>query len=126
MRVDADRAQVQELLYAAIPGIARNAVPMSQFDGMYAPVIVRAVDDGGGLIGAALSCRAQVPAMTSMTPARTMPGLGDFGPVMDDHSELDLLAVAPHARGHGADVSARSPAAGARGPVLVRQHSAWT
>ena len=86
---------------AAIPGIVPTAVPMSQFDGMYTPVIVRAVDDDGRLIGAALSCRAQVAAMASMMPGQTLPGSDDFGPVMDSHSELDLLAVAPDAQGQG-------------------------
>jgi GNAT superfamily N-acetyltransferase len=98
---DADRAQVQELLQGLIPGIAHNAVPMSASDFMFAPVIVRAVDDDGRLVGAALSCRAQVAATASALPGRAVPGLGDFGPVMEVHSELDLLAVAPDARGQG-------------------------
>lgn len=98
---DADRAEVQKFLQDHIPGIAHNAVPMSASDGMYAPVIVRAVDQDGGLIGAALSCRAQVAAMASALAGGRLPGLGDFAPVMDVHSELDLLAVDPEARGQG-------------------------
>ncbi len=68
---DADRAQVQELLQGLIPGIAHNAVPMSASDFMFAPVILRAVDDGR-LVGAALSCRAQVAAMASARPGPDM------------------------------------------------------
>jgi GNAT superfamily N-acetyltransferase len=98
---DADRAQVQQFLQSIIPGIAPNAVPMSASDGMYSPVIMRAVDDDGHLVGAALSCRAQVAAMASALRGRTLPRLGDFGPVLDAHSELDLLAVAPEVRCQG-------------------------
>ncbi len=101
VRDAADRVRVQEFLQGLIPGIADDAVPMSASDGMYAPVVVRAVGDDGRIIGAALSCRAQVAATASMLPGRALPGLGDFGPVMDVHSELDLLAVAPEARGQG-------------------------
>lgn len=98
---DRDRAQVQEFLQGLIPGIAHNAVPMTASDRMYAPVIVRAVDKSGDLVGAALSCRAQAAAMASAMPGKALPGLGEFGSVMDVHSELDLLAVAPDARGKG-------------------------
>lgn len=98
---DADRDQVQKLLQALIPDIAPTAVPMSKFDGMYAPVIMKAIDDDGALIGAVLSCRAQIAAAASLAPEQALPGMPSYGPVMDTHSELDLLAVAPDARGRG-------------------------
>jgi GNAT superfamily N-acetyltransferase len=101
VREDADRTGVQRFLQGLLPDIAHNAVPMSASDGMYAPVVVRAVRDDGQIVGATLSCRAQVAAMASAMPGRALPGLGDFGSVMDVHSELDLLAVAPEARGQG-------------------------
>lgn len=98
---DADRNQVQALLQALIPDIAPTAVPMSDLDAVYASVIVRAVDNAGVLIGAALSCRAQIAAAAMKAPGQALPGLGRYGQVMDTHSELDLLAVAVDSRGQG-------------------------
>ncbi|GMA22269.1 hypothetical protein GCM10025864_44950 [Luteimicrobium album] len=90
------RAAVQRLFASAIHGIAPNAVPAPEHDYLYAPVIAQARDEDGHLLGAALSCRAQVAAGSAILGSR-----GPYANVLDKHSELDLLAVEPNARGRG-------------------------
>ena len=87
---DDERQEVRDFLAEHIPGIAPNAVPRLEMDGAYAPLIpvVRAAE--GEIVAAALTCRNQVAVRG-----------GQHASVMDKHSELDLIAVAEGARGHG-------------------------
>lgn len=94
---DAERLEVREFLAEHIPGIASTAVPATAMDTAYAPLVPVVRDDGGQIVAAALSCRAQVAAGAAMTGM----GLRMFGPALDRHSELDLIAVAEDARGNG-------------------------
>jgi GNAT superfamily N-acetyltransferase len=71
---------------------------MTRMDRMYAPLILRCRDDETGeLLGASLTCRAQVAAISLMAGGDPL----GFGAVLDAHSELDLMAVRPDARGDG-------------------------
>lgn len=94
---DRELGAVQRLLEAAIPGIAPDAVPRTSWGQKNFDVTVaQYMNDEDELVGAALTCRAQV-AVSSMM-------MGDplgYAPVLDRHSELDLIAVRPEARGQG-------------------------
>ncbi|MFJ8852040.1 GNAT family N-acetyltransferase [Streptomyces sp. NPDC102437] len=93
---DAQRAEVQALFDGTFHDIAPNAIPKVEHDYLYAPLVLRYHDpETGRLAGAALTCRAQVAI--SMTMMRRP----EYAPVMDRHSELDLMAVAQTFRGRG-------------------------
>jgi hypothetical protein len=70
---------------------------MTSMDSSYAPIVAQYIDDAGRLIGAALTCRAQVAVTTVTAAAMGLPDTG-YASVLDKHSELDLVAVAPDAR----------------------------
>ncbi len=93
---DAQRAEVQELFSRTFRGIAPNAIPAVKDDHLYAPLVLHYHDiETGQLAGAALTCRSQVAV------GMTMMRRPEYAPVMDRHSELDLMAVAPAFRGRG-------------------------
>lgn len=96
-KTDQELGAVQRRLEAAIPGIAPDAVPRTSWGQQNFDVTVaQFLNDQDELVGAALTCRAQV-AVSSMM-------MGDplgVAPVLDRHSELDLIAVRPEARGQG-------------------------
>ncbi|MBO9523516.1 MAG: GNAT family N-acetyltransferase [Nocardioidaceae bacterium] len=94
---DVERLEVRDFLAEHIPGIAQTAVPATAMDSAYAPLVAAIRSEENTIVAAALTCRAQVAAGASMT------GIGRqmFGTALDKHSELDLLAVAPQARGAG-------------------------
>lgn len=94
---DRELGAVQRLLEAGIPGIAPDAVPRTSWGQKnFNVTVAQFFSDEDELVGAALTCRAQV-AVSSMM-------MGDplgYAPVLDRHSELDLIAVRPDARGQG-------------------------
>lgn len=94
---DVERLEVREFLADHIPGIAPTAVPVTAMDPAYTPLVPMIRGDDNQIVAAALTCRAQLAAAAAMT------GKGEqtFGTALDKHSELDLLAVAEHARGNG-------------------------
>ncbi|WP_445527490.1 GNAT family N-acetyltransferase [Streptomyces cyslabdanicus] len=95
-KTDTQRADVQTLFEQTFHDIAPTTVPAVEHDNLYAPVVLRYHDPATGrLAGAALSCRAQVAISMAMLKQ------GHYEPVMDRHSELDLMAVAPEFRGRG-------------------------
>jgi GNAT superfamily N-acetyltransferase len=97
---DAERRAVQELFETCFDGIAPTAVPMTKDDSSYAPVVAQYHDNEGKLIGAALTCRAQLAVTTVTAAAMGLPETG-YRSVLDKHSELDLMAVVPEERGKG-------------------------
>lgn len=104
---DAERKNVAELFLRVFDDIDPAAVPMTSADSIYAPLIVQCLDpDDGRLLGAALTCRAQIAAPSVMLAGSSVltarvPAEQNFTAVLDKHSELDLMAVAPDARGAG-------------------------
>lgn len=99
---DAQRQEVLDLFLHTFSDIAPNAVPMTDMDSMYAPLVAQYSDsDSGALLGAALTCRAQLPVGSMTLPPDAMPPGMNYAPVLDKHSELDLMAVVPTARGRG-------------------------
>ncbi|ASO21665.1 GNAT superfamily N-acetyltransferase [Actinoalloteichus hoggarensis] len=101
---DDSRRDVLDLLTAVAPGTAPDTVPMTELDELYAPVVLRYHDpETGRLLGAALSCRAQIAVggALQLMAGKRLPRELDFGPVLDRHSQLQRLAVLPEARGQG-------------------------
>ncbi|WP_410666042.1 GNAT family N-acetyltransferase [Amycolatopsis sp. lyj-84] len=104
---DAERADVLALFHRVFDDIAPAAVPMTDADAMYAPLVVQyRSSDSGRLLGAALSCRTQLAAGTSMlrpmpSSKVLLPDDRDYRTVLDKHSELDLMADEPEMRGQG-------------------------
>jgi GNAT superfamily N-acetyltransferase len=96
-----ERAQVQALFSAVFNGIEPNAVPVVEHDYLYAPLIAQIRDESGGLIAAAMTCRTQVAAGAIMASRAGLPDRFNVMPVIDAHSELDLLAVDDAHRGQG-------------------------
>lgn len=95
---DAEFAAVQALFDSVFRDIAPDAVPRTAAgQTMYRPIIAQYHDEAGQLVGAALTCRAAVAAMSTLMPA----AFGGYGDVLDKHSELDLIAVRPDARNGG-------------------------
>lgn len=93
---DAKRAEVQDLFSRTFQGIAPNAIPAVKDDRLYAPLVLRYHDiETGQLAGAALTCRSEVAV--GMTMMQRL----EYAPVLDRHSVLDLMAVAPAFRGRG-------------------------
>jgi GNAT superfamily N-acetyltransferase len=97
---DAERRAVQGLFETCFAGIGPTAVPMTKDDDSYAPIVAKYLDDQGKLIGAALTCRAPLAVTTVTAAAMGLPETG-YRSVLDKHSELDLMAVVPDARGKG-------------------------
>lgn len=93
----AELGAAQALFEEAIPGIAPDAVPRTSWGQKnYDVTVAQFRGDDGELFGAALTCRAQA-AVTSVL-------MGDplgFRSVLDQHSELDLIAVRPNSRSKG-------------------------
>jgi hypothetical protein len=98
---DAEREEVLDLFLNIFDDIAPNAVPMTAHDYMYNPLILQFRDDATQqLVGAALTCRAQVAAGSVLLTngGAQLPPARDYTAVLDKHSELDLIGVAPEAR----------------------------
>ncbi|APU16433.1 MULTISPECIES: GNAT family N-acetyltransferase [Actinoalloteichus] len=101
---DPRRRDVLDLFTAVIDKVEPTAVPMTELDELYAPLVLQYHDpETGRLLGAALSCRAQIAVGSALRlmSGQRMPRELDFGPVLDRHSQLQLLAVVPEARGQG-------------------------
>lgn len=104
---DEERADVLALFHRGFDDIAPTAVPMTDADGMYAPLVVQyRSPESGKLLGAASSCRTQLAAGISMLRPEAsskfpLPEDRDYRSVLDKHSELDLMAVEPEMRGQG-------------------------
>ncbi|GAA2679836.1 MULTISPECIES: GNAT family N-acetyltransferase [Actinosynnema] len=101
-RTDAERQEALDLFLSVFDDIAATAVPMTDMDEVYAP-IVACYRENGRLVGAALTCRDQIVA-TALTAARygmPLPLGDDYTTVKDKHSNLDLIAVLPEARDRG-------------------------
>jgi GNAT superfamily N-acetyltransferase len=96
-----ERAQVQALFSAVFTDIESNAVPVVEHDCLYAPLIAQIRDEWGRLIAAAMTCRTQVAAGSIMANRAGLPDRFNVMPVIDAHSELDLLAVDDDHRGQG-------------------------
>lgn len=93
------RDEVQQFLSKNVGfDIAPNAIPRPEHDATYAPLVAGARDDEE-LVGAALSCRAQVCVTAAMLRYRSP--FGDYTVAKDRHSELDLMAVTPRVRSKG-------------------------
>ena len=98
---DDERRMIHDFLGQYFP-LAPTAIPSVANNWLYQPIIPYICDDAG-LVGAALTCRAQLAAgAAAMGPAAsTHPRAKHYLNVVDRHSELDLLAVRPDARGNG-------------------------
>lgn len=97
---DAERKEVQRFLATYIKDIAPTAVPMAKSDQFFDPIILRCTNDlTGELIGASLTCRLQLVAQGLQI--KQMAGIDPYGltDAANEHSELDLMAVAPGHRG---------------------------
>jgi GNAT superfamily N-acetyltransferase len=102
-KTDATRREVLDFFLATFDDIDPNAVPMTVHDDLFAPLVVQYRNDTGHLLGAALSCRAQVAAGSALMKKQgvPLPPAADYTTVLDRHSELDLISVMPAARGQG-------------------------
>lgn len=98
---DEERQEVHALFDRTFKDIAPDGVPMANRNAMYAPIIPTIRNGSGDLIAAAMSCRAQVAAAWTMLRPGVTRGHNDYGAVLERHSELDLIAVEPSARGTG-------------------------
>ncbi|MEB3020385.1 GNAT family N-acetyltransferase [[Mycobacterium] crassicus] len=101
---DAERQEVLGLFLDIFDDIAPNAVPMTAHDDLYKPLVIQfRSDTTQQLLGAALSCRAQVAAGSALMAksGAQLPSENDYAPVLDKHSELDLIGVRPEAREQG-------------------------
>lgn len=100
---DGRRKAVQSLFESCFSDINPNAVPMVDADSLYQPIVLQYIDEGSGrLAGAALTCRSQV-AVAHLTARELgiLSGISPYQSVLDKHSELDLMCVAPGYRGRG-------------------------
>lgn len=101
---DAERQETCEFFHTIFDDIDTNAVPLTAHDDIYRPLVLRYHDASTGqLVGAALTCRAQVAAGSVVFKKKGMPlpSANDYTAVLDKHSELDLIGVAPGARDQG-------------------------
>lgn len=101
---DDQRREVGAFLKSQLPYIADDAVPLLRADEVFAPIVAFITGDDEEIIAAALTCRAQIAAAMLMNARMGLPhptGRPDYSPVMDKHSELDLIAVAPDHSGTG-------------------------
>jgi GNAT superfamily N-acetyltransferase len=99
-----ERQEVLDLFLNIFDDIAPNAVPMTAHDYLYNPLVLQVRDDSTQqLIGAALTCRAQVAAGSVLftNSGTQLPPARDYTAVLDKHSELDLIGVVPKARNQG-------------------------
>ncbi|SFV23826.1 Acetyltransferase (GNAT) family protein [Micrococcus terreus] len=102
-RTDPERAEVQEffgLHFADIADIAENAVPVVAHDDLYRPVIPFIRESEGRVVAAALANRPMIAAGSVMMGGKLPNGV-DYGPVLDDVYQLDLITVAADHRGQG-------------------------
>ncbi|MEV6258395.1 GNAT family N-acetyltransferase [Nocardia sp. NPDC051911] len=99
---DEERQEVLDFFLETFD-IAPNAVPMTNVDDLYAPIVLQYRDGAGQLQGGALTCRAQVAvgSVVAKKYGAPFPHQDDYINVLDRHSELDLIKVAPDARGQG-------------------------
>lgn len=95
------RAEVQDLFNRVFVGIEENAVPVIEHDYLYAALVPQIRDETGRLIAAAMTCRAQIAAGAIMASRAGLPDRSGVLPLLDKHSELDLIAVDPTHRGQG-------------------------
>ncbi|MEG9224633.1 GNAT family N-acetyltransferase [Aeromicrobium sp. Sec7.5] len=98
---NSERAELQALFSHVFEGISDDAVPRVEHDDLYAPLLPLIRDAEGSLLAAAMSCRTELASAAIMA---SRIGRGDpFGVIglLDKHSELDLVAVQPSARGRG-------------------------
>lgn len=105
---DEDRLCARDFLAQFIDDIAPDALPNLRDDDLYRPLVPWIRDDTGGVIAAALTCRNRYAARAVEILRRgdpMPPQALKFLPVLDKHSELDLLAVRPDHRGQGLGAS---------------------
>ena len=105
---DEDRLIARDFLAQYIDDIAPDALPNLGDDDLYRPLVPWIRDDSGGVIAAALTCRNRYAAGAAAILRRgdpMPPQAVKFLPVLDKHSELDLLAVRPDRRGQGLGAS---------------------
>lgn len=98
---NSERAELQALFSHVFEGISEDAVPRVEHDYLYAPLLPLIRNAEGSLLAAAMSCRTEVAAAAIMAHRG---GHGDplgMLSLLDKHSELDLVAVQPSARGRG-------------------------
>ena len=95
------RAEVQDLFNRVFVGIEENAVPVIEHDYLYAALVPQIRDETGRLIAAAMTCRTQIAAGAIMASRAGLPDRSGVLPLLDMHSELDLIAVDPTRRGQG-------------------------
>lgn len=99
---DSERQEVLEHFLRTFNDIAPDAVPMSRYDDIYAPIVIADRNSSGEILGAALSCRSQVAAAPLAAKLRGVSSMrSDYTPVLSKHSELDLISVIPEQRGQG-------------------------
>lgn len=99
---DNERKEVLEHFLRTFDDIDPDAVPMTRYDDIYAPIVVADRDSSGVILGAALTCRSQVAASPLAAKLRGLPaGPSDYTTVLSKHSELDLMSVVPEQRGQG-------------------------
>lgn len=99
---DAERQEVLAHFLRTFDDIDPNAVPMSRYDGIYAPIVIADRDSSGEILGAALTCRSQVAAAPLAAKLRGLPSMpSDYTTVLSKHSELDLISVVQEQRGRG-------------------------
>lgn len=94
-----DRAEAQALFSRIFVDIEDNAVPRVEHDYLYAPLVPLIRDKGGQVIAAAMTCRTQLAAAAIMAKKAGLPDKFGILPLLDKHSELDLLAVDRDHRG---------------------------
>ncbi|MFO6453399.1 MULTISPECIES: GNAT family N-acetyltransferase [unclassified Aeromicrobium] len=95
------RAEVQELFERVFVGIEDNAVPVIEHDYLYAALVPQIHDETGRLLAAAMSCRTQIAAGAIMASRAGLPDAHGVLPLIDKHSELDLVTVDPTHRNQG-------------------------
>lgn len=101
---DEDRVAVRNFLARYIGDIAPDAVPALRNDEIYRPLVPWIREASGDVVAAALTCRSHYAAGAAEIArigGPMPPQAKEFLPVLDRHSELDLLAVRPDFRGRG-------------------------
>ena len=95
------RAEVQALFSRIFVHIEENAVPAVEHHSLYSALIPQIHDQDGRLIAAAMACRTQIAASAVLSTRAGLPDPFVLLPLLDKHSELDLLAVDGAHRGRG-------------------------
>lgn len=99
---DSERQEVLQHFLRTFDDIDPNAVPMSRYDDLYAPIIIADRNSDGEILGAALTCRSQIAVAPLVAKLRGLPAPpSDYTSVLSRHSELDLLSVMSERRGEG-------------------------